>query len=231
VDARPVHRGRPRDQDPSGPVFLRRPAARRRPRASPDCVPVHARRAGKLRQSRHRALPDSRQCVHCDYAVTRLAQARQNIGPLLTLTGADPLLARAVSLFKGVAGRSFRDHWAAAALFEFLFEYERLAHRRLYPEAQRASLPEEVRRFVLGHRTVAVADLAAQSRLSRSHFSHRFKAATGLPPAQWVRQVQLEEATRQLLATGHKLETIARSCGFADATTFPPASSAAKCGE
>lgn len=152
------------------------------------------------------------------YAVQRLTQARQRIGPVLALTPSDLLLARAVSLFEGVAARSFHDSWAAeAALFEFLFEYERLTQRRLYPQAERESMLEEVRRFVLTHREADVTALAAQSGQSRSHFSHRFKAVTGLPPAQWVRQIQLEEATRQLLATDHKLEAVAQASGFADA--------------
>jgi AraC-like DNA-binding protein len=154
------------------------------------------------------------------YAVRRLSSTQATIGPLLTLAENDPLLARAVTLFEGIATALFRDSWALeSALFDFVFEYERFAQRRLYPQAEREALLDSVRAHVrarLGH-PVDVAELAALHSMSRSHFSHRFKAATGLPPARWIRQVQLEEATRRLLDSGHKLETIAQETGFANA--------------
>ena len=154
------------------------------------------------------------------YAVQRLMQTQASVGALLTLAENDPLLARAVTLFEGIAAASFRDSWALeSALFDFVFEYERFAQRLLYPQAEREALLDTVRAHVRAHlgRSVDVAELAALHDMSRSHFSHSFKAATGLPPAQWVRQVQLEEATRRLLDSGHKLETIAQETGFANA--------------
>ena len=154
------------------------------------------------------------------YVVRRLIDAQAGIGPLLSLEPDDPLLARAVTLFESVVSRTFRDPWALElALFDFLFEYERLTQRLLYPQAERESLLADVRRQILAHpnRDTNVAALAAMRGLSRSHFSHRFKAVTGLPPARWVRQIQLEEAARLLLDSPHKLETIARASGFADA--------------
>ncbi len=154
------------------------------------------------------------------YVVGRLVRAQADIGPLLTLTADAPLLARAVTLFEGIAARIFHDSWALeSALFDFLFEYERLAQRRMYPQAEREALLETVRRHVLARagQSVDVAELAALHGLSRSHFSRHFKAVTGLPPAQWVRQVELEEATRRLLDSDRKLEAIARETGFANA--------------
>lgn len=50
-----------------------------------------------------------------------------------------------------------------------------------------------------------------------THFSHYFRAVTGLPPARFVTQIRLEEVTRCLLETNHTLETIAAATGFADA--------------
>ena len=154
------------------------------------------------------------------YIVRRLIDTQTATGPVLTLPESDLLTARAVTLFEGIAARSFRDSWALeAASFDFLFEYERFAQRLLYPQAEREALLESVRAHVLARlgQPVDVAELAEMHGMSRSHFSHRFKAATGLPPAQWVRQVQLEEATRRLLDSGHKLETIAQETGFANA--------------
>ena len=65
-----------------------------------------------------------------------------------------------------------------------------------------------------------VSDLAAAHGLSRSHFSRHFKAATGLAPAVWVRQVRLEEAIRRLLGGSDTLEAVAEAAGFADANHF-----------
>ena len=154
------------------------------------------------------------------YVVGRIRQAQADVGPLLTLTDGDALLARAVSLYEGAVTRAYRDAWALeAALFDFLFEYERLAQRLRYPQAEREALLDDVRRYVRAQlgRSVDVAELAQVHGQSRSHFSRGFKAATGLAPAQWVRQVQLEEAARRLLDGDHKLEAIARETGFANA--------------
>ena len=154
------------------------------------------------------------------YVVGRIQEAQTGLGPLLTLGESAPLLTRAVSLYEGAVTRTFRDAWALeAALFDFLFEYERLAQRLRYPEAERESFLDDVRRYVRAQagRLVDVAELAARQGQSRSHFSHRFKAATGLAPASWVRQVQLEEAARRLLDGDLKLEAIARAVGFANA--------------
>jgi len=67
---------------------------------------------------------------------------------------------------------------------------------------------------------VAVTDLAQLSGMSRSHFSHSFRAATGMAPAQFIRQIRLEEATRRLLHTEQPIEAIARATGFANANHF-----------
>ena len=154
------------------------------------------------------------------YVVGRIRQAQADLGPLLTLSESDVLLARAVSLYEGAVTHAFRDAWALeAALFDFLFEYERLAQRLRYPAAEREALLEDVRRYVRAQagRPVDVSELARLRGQSRSHFSRGFKAATGQAPAQWVRQVQLEEATRRLLDGDQKLEAVARASGFANA--------------
>ena len=154
------------------------------------------------------------------YVVRRIQEAQADLAPILMLAEGDALLARAVSLYEGTVARAFRDAWALeAALFDFLFEYERLAQRLRYPEAEREASLEDVRRYVCAQagRPVGVSELAQLRGQSRSHFSRGFKAATGQAPAQWVRQVQLEEAARRLLDGDHKLEAIARETGFANA--------------
>jgi len=153
------------------------------------------------------------------YAVQRLWAAQVEAGPILTLAENEGLTARAITLFESAASRAFRDPWALElSLFDFVFEYERLTRRLRYPEAEREALLAEVRRQALARPGGCdVETLAAGRGLSRSRFSHQFKAVTGLPPARWVRQVQLEDAARRLLDSSDKLETVARASGFANA--------------
>jgi AraC-like DNA-binding protein len=99
-------------------------------------------------------------------------------------------------------------------------DYERFCHHLRYAPSQRERLLGEVRREVLADlaRPPDVARLARARGMSRSHFSHAFKAATGLSPAQFVAQIRLEEVTRRLLTTRQTLDTIAAEVGYADAT-------------
>ena len=157
--------------------------------------------------------------IRHSYAVQRLSAAQAEAGPVLALTENDPLTARAATLFEGAVSRTFRDPWALElSLFDFVFEYERLTQRLRYPEAERETLLAEVRRQALARPGGCDVETLASGRgLSRSRFAHQFRAVTGLPPARWVRQVQLEDAARRLLDSADKLETIARASGFANA--------------
>jgi AraC-like DNA-binding protein len=66
----------------------------------------------------------------------------------------------------------------------------------------------------------AVDALAAEYGMSRSHFSHFFRARTGLTPARFATEVRIHEATRLLLDTRAPMKRIADACGFANANHF-----------
>ena len=66
-------------------------------------------------------------------------------------------------------------------------------------------------------RVMALAELTG---LSQSHFSHAFKASTGLPPHQWQTQARLERAKHLLLNSEMPLTTVAVETGFADQAHF-----------
>ena len=51
--------------------------------------------------------------------------------------------------------------------------------------------------------TIRLQDLAGLVGLSQSHFSHAFKASTGLPPHQWQLKARIEQGQR-LLAAGDR---------------------------
>jgi AraC family transcriptional regulator len=67
---------------------------------------------------------------------------------------------------------------------------------------------------------VEIATLATLVGLSQSHFSHAFKASTGLAPYRWQLEARIRRAKRLLLDTQTGLEQIALATGFADAVHF-----------
>ncbi|MBM7047035.1 MULTISPECIES: AraC family transcriptional regulator [Rhizobium] len=69
-------------------------------------------------------------------------------------------------------------------------------------------------------RNIRLEELASLTGLSQSHFSHAFKASTGLPPHQWQTQARLERAKHLLLKNEMPLTTVAVETGFADQAHF-----------
>ena len=65
---------------------------------------------------------------------------------------------------------------------------------------------------------VGLESLAAECRLSRSHFARAFKISTGVTPLRWLNLQRVARAKILLLNTDLPLEQIAGSCGFADAS-------------
>ena len=98
-------------------------------------------------------------------------------------------------------------------------KYERHEYGRHYAPPLRERLLADVRREVVGSlgRPPDVARLARTRGMSRSHFSHHFKATTRQTPAQFVMQVRLEEVARRLLMSPAFLEEIVLGTGFANA--------------
>lgn len=154
------------------------------------------------------------------HVVSRFLDVKTDVGAVTELAPDSLAVARLVRLFEGVHQGGFRDQWAQEqALFEFLWEYERHEQARRYATPLQVRLLDEVRRDVMEarYRAPDVTYLAKLRGMSRSHFSHYFRDVTGLPPAQFVTQVRLEEVTRRLLDTDNSLAEIADETGFADA--------------
>jgi len=70
---------------------------------------------------------------------------------------------------------------------------------------------------------IGLEALAAECRLSRSHFARAFKISTGISPLRWLTGQRIERAKILLLNTDLTVEQIADSCGFADARHLPRA--------
>jgi AraC-like DNA-binding protein len=154
------------------------------------------------------------------YIVRRLAPLVAAAGPVFHIPPDTKLLARSLTLWDEQQNPTGGDALAREqSLFEWMFEFERFCHSVLYPQAERDRWLNDVRHRVMDNlsRSHGVEELAEAQGLSRSHFSHRFKAATGISPAAWIQQIRLEEAARRLAHTDDKLEMIAREVGLGDA--------------
>jgi AraC-like DNA-binding protein len=147
------------------------------------------------------------------YIVERLAAQRREFGATRTLTPESLVVARAAALCEG----GFRDRFdEEAALFAFLLELERYTHQAGRGQTR---LEDEVRAYVLQHleHPVDVSELARRFGMSRSRFSHRFKALSGMTPARFLLDVRLDIAARHLAQSSETLAHVARQTGFADA--------------
>lgn len=161
--------------------------------------------------------------IHHPYIVQRIVQRQKKSGVLLPLELGHPLLLKLIDLFEGhCRGTTYDILTHEQTLFALLWEYERVALRLYTDQPQRERLREEVRQHIMQeiHRSIDVAELAERHSMSRSHFSHYFRAISGVSPAHYVQRVRLEEAVRRLLHTGETIEQIAGSTGFATATHF-----------
>jgi AraC family transcriptional regulator len=61
---------------------------------------------------------------------------------------------------------------------------------------------------------IALADLVLAAGSSQSHFSHAFRAATGMSPYRYLLSRRVESARVLLLTSNASLQTIAQKCGF-----------------
>ncbi|KAA3515565.1 MULTISPECIES: AraC family transcriptional regulator [Agrobacterium] len=96
---------------------------------------------------------------------------------------------------------------------------------RSEPRKRGALSPWQLRRaldFIEEHclRNIRLEELATITGLSQSHFSHSFKAATGVAPHEWQMNARLDRAKHLLKSGRYMLTTIAAETGFADHAHF-----------
>ncbi|MFI7578070.1 GlxA family transcriptional regulator [Micromonospora sp. NPDC049497] len=70
------------------------------------------------------------------------------------------------------------------------------------------------------HEPVGLRDLAEQARMSVRTFTRRFRAETGLSPAQWLLQQRTDHARLLLETTDLGVDQVARRCGFGTAAAL-----------
>lgn len=67
---------------------------------------------------------------------------------------------------------------------------------------------------------VPLSELAAECKLSVSHFARSFKQAIGQTPHRWLVHRRVDAAKNLMMHSGMRLSEIAVGCGFADQTSF-----------
>ena len=154
------------------------------------------------------------------YVVERLIQIADRYPPVFDMPVACRYFVLSQDLFERTCEKRFEDAFAEeAALFEWLLCFERHVHELAHPRSLRQAMLDELATYTLSNlaRSFGIEEMARKHGLSRSHYSHRFRAATGLSPAGHVFEVRIVEVRRLLRETSEPLKEIAARTGFADA--------------
>lgn len=161
--------------------------------------------------------------IYHRYLIERVARQIAVTGPIACFGPTSALLGSALRLIVGSYKKDFRDRFEVElALFEFVIAYERFAHQSQHPIDDRDRLLAAVEEWALSNprRELSVATLAAEYGMSRSHFSHFFRARTGLSPGRIMTQVRIQHAAQMLQQGKAPLKQVAEACGFANANHF-----------
>lgn len=157
------------------------------------------------------------------YLIRRIARQVATSGPLLRMEPSSAFTALAMRLVRGAFEKDYRDRFEVElALFELTVSYERMAQRLGDPQGERERVLEALRARVLAtpRQPVSVDELAAEHSMSRTHFTHHFRARTGLTPARFMTEVRIQQAARMLVETKAPLKAIAAEFGFANENHF-----------
>lgn len=154
------------------------------------------------------------------YVVSRIAALSPPAGPVLQAPLQSELVQSMVELIARTRDPADDRFSRERRLFELLLAIERCAWSMQHPDDQRQRLTQRVRAFVESQPAARlnVDAIANAFDMSRSNFSHHFRAATGLSPAAFVRDLRLEQARQLLTRPEESIKSIALRTGFADAT-------------
>ncbi len=107
---------------------------------------------------------------------------------------------------------------------EFLLTIERTARRsiiRHLSQSMHTKIHQAVRLIKDAcQEQMSVSRLARSVKLSRTHFSRRFKAETGLSPSQYIRSIRIKRARELLETSSLSVKEIAALVGAGDESHF-----------
>lgn len=158
--------------------------------------------------------------VRHPYLVSRVAALSPPAGPVLRAPIEGELVQAILELITSTRDPSDDRFSRERRLFDLLLAIERSAWLMHHPDDRREQLLQRVRAIVQSQSSARlnVDAIAGAFDMTRSNFSHHFRAVTGLSPAAFVRDLRLQQA-RQMLTQGEETtKAIALRTGFADAT-------------
>jgi AraC-like DNA-binding protein len=162
-------------------------------------------------------------CFHHPYACRRIIDVLDHAGPVIPAAADAWFLAAFIRVLKGVTDGSLRERCALEhALLELALAFVHLAQRSRRPVDDQERFLEQIHAALSAEpeRFLAVEDLARTCGWSRGHYTARFRAATGMSPAQAIARQRVELARQQLIASTDPIAVVARRCGFPDASHF-----------
>jgi AraC family transcriptional regulator len=118
-------------------------------------------------------------------------------------------------LFVDQIGLSVLAHFAET--YGGMRPQEKAAGGGLAPWQERRA--KEIMRARLAS-NLTIADVAAECKLTPSHFARSFRRSTGVAPHEFLSQLRIDEAKRLMLSTKLPLADIALICGFGDQSYF-----------
>lgn len=139
----------------------------------------------------------------------------------------DPLLERLLLAVRDVlqddhpATACYADHLAHAVAARLIRRHSTLSgvvrdgDRRLAPPCGEIERAIAFMRQNLA-RSIDLADIAAVTTFTASHFARRFRLATGVPPHRYLLGLRTDHAAHLLRDTRRPIAGIAEDCGFAN---------------
>lgn len=117
----------------------------------------------------------------------------------------------------------FVDQFGLSLLAHFAQTYGDLRSRDGKQEGGLAPWQERRAKEIMRTRlasNLTIADVAAECKLTPSHFARSFRRSTGVAPHEFLSQLRIDEAKRLMLSTKLPLADIALICGFGDQSYF-----------
>ena len=117
----------------------------------------------------------------------------------------------------------FVDQLGLSLLAHFAQTYGDLSSREGIQEGGLAPWQERRAKEIMRARLASgltIADVAAECRLTPSHFARSFRRSTGIAPHEYLSRLRIDEAKRLMTTTRLPLADIALICGFGDQSYF-----------
>jgi len=149
------------------------------------------------------------------------------LGPILKLPADSPTLARAAEACADALEHKIESPYhgsrlAYAILMELLNESRSQTEVPTRPLRAAPPFVAEVEAYChqnLAH-PIGVAEMAQVAKLSKFHFSRKFRKVWGTSPARYLLRLRLELAANLIRSGGHALKDMAHQCGFSSPNYF-----------